>query len=263
LSNLWLYGTTTDVPAALKAGLSVCLGSDWGPSGSKNVLGELKAARIVADRHGWDLSDADLVRMVTCVPGDVMARGWAMQTGRLQPGAVGDVTVIGAAARAEPFAAVVRATERDVRLVVVGGQARYGTPEMMTAAGAADVTTFTVDGRSRALVLTDPDDPAKVWSWQHVLTRLEQVRKDPRREIDRGVARMAGWTGALDDARAPLRLALDMPTGAGPVGGLPTDLTEIRIPPLDGLVHDKVFVDSLVGRGFHGGVLDRLADYYS
>ena len=65
LSNLWLYGETTDVPAALDAGVSVCLGSDWGPSGSKHVLGELKVARTVADHNGWSLSDRQLVEMVT------------------------------------------------------------------------------------------------------------------------------------------------------------------------------------------------------
>src|SRR5918996_1251160 len=36
-SNLWLYGTTTQVPAARDQGVSVCLGSDWGPSGTKHV----------------------------------------------------------------------------------------------------------------------------------------------------------------------------------------------------------------------------------
>ena len=41
-SNLWLYGETTDVPAARDAGIKVCLGSDWAPSGTKHVLGELK-----------------------------------------------------------------------------------------------------------------------------------------------------------------------------------------------------------------------------
>jgi 5-methylthioadenosine/S-adenosylhomocysteine deaminase len=35
-SNLWLYGVTTDVPAAREAGLTVCLGTDWGPSGTHN-----------------------------------------------------------------------------------------------------------------------------------------------------------------------------------------------------------------------------------
>ena len=43
-SNLWLYGGTTDVLAARAAGLRVCLGSDWTPSGTRNVLGELKVA---------------------------------------------------------------------------------------------------------------------------------------------------------------------------------------------------------------------------
>ena len=35
------------------AGLNVCLGSDWAPSGTKHVLGELKAARLTADHLGW------------------------------------------------------------------------------------------------------------------------------------------------------------------------------------------------------------------
>src|SRR5262249_26433596 len=89
LSNLWLYGSTTDVPAVRSAGLAVCLGADWSPSGSKNVLGELKVARVVADHYGWDLPDLLLVQMVTSIPGDVLASAWGRQTGRLQPHAVG------------------------------------------------------------------------------------------------------------------------------------------------------------------------------
>jgi hypothetical protein len=73
-SNLWLYGQTTDVPAARAEHVSVCLGSDWAPSGTKNVLGELKSARLTADHLGWSLSDQDLVMMVTCLPGDILAR---------------------------------------------------------------------------------------------------------------------------------------------------------------------------------------------
>ena len=44
-SNLWLYGSTTDIAAAREQGVSVCLGSDWGPSGTKNVQGEIKVAK--------------------------------------------------------------------------------------------------------------------------------------------------------------------------------------------------------------------------
>jgi cytosine/adenosine deaminase-related metal-dependent hydrolase len=35
LSNLLLYGKTTDVAAARTAGLTIALGSGWSPSGSK------------------------------------------------------------------------------------------------------------------------------------------------------------------------------------------------------------------------------------
>lgn len=34
-SNIWLYGATTDVVAARAAGMRICLGADWSPSGSK------------------------------------------------------------------------------------------------------------------------------------------------------------------------------------------------------------------------------------
>ena len=68
-SNLWLYGQTADVPAARAAGVSVCLGSDWAPSGTKHCSGELKSARLTADALGWTLTDFDLVAMATCLPG--------------------------------------------------------------------------------------------------------------------------------------------------------------------------------------------------
>jgi hypothetical protein len=60
----------------------------------------------------------------------------------------------------------------------------------------------------------------------------------------------------------PLRLALDMPTGLTPMGGLPKNLDDIKVPELAGLSHDGAFLDSIVGRGYHGGVLDDLALFY-
>jgi 5-methylthioadenosine/S-adenosylhomocysteine deaminase len=262
-SNLWLYGTTTDVPAAIDEGLTVCLGSDWAPSGTKNVLGELKAARVVADHLGWALTDADLVRMVTANPGDVLARAWPQRIGRLQPGTVGDVTVVRASASADPFAALVAATERDVELVVIAGRPRYGRPALLAAAGAQAPSTVEVAGEQRALALDRPDDPTATWPWEEVIARLEQVRKDPKREIEAARALLAAWAGRLDHRDAPLRLALDMPTGIGPVAGLPKDLGQIKVPELDGLAHDDRFVAALPNQGFHDGVLNRLADFYA
>jgi 5-methylthioadenosine/S-adenosylhomocysteine deaminase len=259
-SNLWLYGQTTDVPAAQAQHISVCLGSDWAPSGTKNVLGELKSARLTADHLGWSLSDQDLVRMATCLPGDVLARAWNRQIGRLQPGAQADLVVINAKRGTSPFPTIVQATEDDIDLVVISGQRRYGTPDLMSA--ATTVTTLPVAGRPMRLSLSQPSDLAKAWEWSEVIDRIEEVRAHPKREVEAANAMYARWAGRLDDREAPLRLALDMPTGLAPIGGLPKDLNELVVPPLQSLTHDDEWLDSVVGRGFHSGVLDGLAKFY-
>ncbi|MDQ1538284.1 MAG: 5-methylthioadenosine/S-adenosylhomocysteine deaminase, partial [Actinomycetota bacterium] len=45
-------------------------------------------------------------------------------------------------------------------------------------------------------------------------------------------------------------------------GGLPKRLDDIVVPPLAGLSHDGDFLDSIVGQGYHGGLLDDLAPFY-
>jgi hypothetical protein len=44
MSNLVLYGGTANIKAARENGIMICLGSDWSPSGSKNLLEELKVS---------------------------------------------------------------------------------------------------------------------------------------------------------------------------------------------------------------------------
>jgi 5-methylthioadenosine/S-adenosylhomocysteine deaminase len=258
-SNLWLYGQTTDVAAARAAGVTVCLGADWAPSGTKNVQGELKSARLVSDAQGLGLTDRDLVAMVTTGPGDVLRRAYGRQLGRLQPGAVADVVVLRASRSTEPFHRIVSSTEDDVELVVVGGVPRYGTPALMGSAPTP--TTLTVGDRSMVLSLATPDDPATAWSWHDVVARMEEVRADPTQAIEDAQGMYAD-ASRHPDREQPLRLALDMPTGLAPVGGLPHDLGDVVIPELETLVHDSAWLDSVVGRGFHGGLLDDLARYY-
>jgi len=259
-SNLWLYGQTTAVPIAREQGISVCLGSDWAPSGTKHVLGELKSARLTADHLGWSLSDRDLVMMATCLPGDILARAWGRQLGRLQPSAQADIVVIDAKRGASAFSTILQATEDDIDLVVIGGRRRYGIQELMS--GASMTTTLPVAGRKMKLSLSQPSDASKAWEWSEVLDRIEEVRAHPKREVEAANAMYARWAGRLDDRKAPLRLALDMPTGLAPIGGLPKDLDELAVPPLQSLTHDDEWLDSIVGRGFHSGVLDALAKYY-
>ena len=264
-SNLWLYGTTTDVPAALARGINLCVGSDWGPSGTRNVLGELKVASLVSEAKRWGLSAFDLVKTITANPGDVLAQTWQRQAGRLQPGALGDVAVIAAGinagARADPFKIILHATEADIRLVVVDGRPMYGTEGFMTQAGATQTSEINIGNQPRRLVLTKFDAGGQPWSFKDVLRRLEEVRAHPKIAIER--ARGLAFAAIRSGGVPRLRLALDMPTGRVPVGGLPKDLSTIIVPPIQPLAHDSAFLALIPGRGFHGGLLDGLADFYA
>jgi len=261
-SNLWLYGTTTDVAAARARGLNVCIGSDWAPSGTRNVLGELKVASLVNEEKGWGLTPFELVKMITANPGDALARAWRIQAGRLQPGAAGDVAVIVATGSADPFKTILRATEDGVQLVVIGGRAVYGTPTLMARAGATQTSALKINGKARRLTLTRFDDAeASPWSFAEVLARLEEVRADPKAAIEE--ARALASAALRSGAQPRLRLALDMPTGRVPVGGLPKDLATIIVPPIQPLAHDAAFFAGITERGFHGGLLDGLATFYA
>jgi 5-methylthioadenosine/S-adenosylhomocysteine deaminase len=90
---------------------------------------------------------------------------------------------------------------------------------------------------------------------------MEQVRANPKKEID--AAKNAFAAGRLTDTVPRLRLALDMPLGKVPIGGLPKDLGEVVVPLIQPLEHDAAFFASIKGRGFHGGLLDGLGKFYS
>ncbi|MCC2336294.1 amidohydrolase family protein [Cellulomonas wangsupingiae] len=253
LSNLVLYGETTLVDDARARGVTVCLGSDWGPSGTKNLLGEMKVARIAADHLGYDLTDAQIVEMVTSNPGTLLERCWHRPVGRLVPGAFADVVVIRAHGR-DPWAGVVAAREQDVALVVVGGVPRYGDADLMEAAGAPPSFTATVGGRPRRVALPDPQDPAAAWSWEEVTGTLDAVQRDPQQAVVAAQARAAAGPRFAPDAE--LELFLDMPdtrrTGrAGP----PKDPAAVRIPPVPAVEHDAAFFDALDASPIQGGVL--------
>lgn len=260
-SNLWLYGETTDVPTIRARDITLCLGSDWGPSGMRDVLGELKVAAVVSRAKKWNLTDFQLVKLITANPGEVLSPVWGKVVGRLEPGALGDVVVISASAGADPFETVVEATEKDVKLVIVAGRPLYGTKTLMTKAGATGTSDLKIAGETRALALTHNDGSA--WSFAKVLDRMEEVRAAPKKEIEKARTQAyRAYAGALPSDPPPLRLALDMPTGIVPVGGLPKDLGTIVVPEIQPIEHDADFFTQVQGRGFHGGLLDEVADFY-
>ena len=81
LSNLLLYGATARVEEARRAGVRIGLGSDWSPSGSKNLLGELKVAWLYS-KHllGGLFSARDLLAMATRDAAAILKWGKALGT---------------------------------------------------------------------------------------------------------------------------------------------------------------------------------------
>lgn len=266
LSNLWLYGRTTAVPDALASNLGVTLGTDWGPSGTKNLLGEIKVARLWSDHEGWGLTDAQLVRMITATPGDAVARAWRSPVGRLVPGALGDVAVL-ARRHDDVWRNVVAARDADVSLVVVAGQARFGTAALMRKAGATTTAAVPVGSASRRVTLVRPDDPGRAWTWTDILARLDAVRADAALNPPRGPAGARGRRPRAPlagdpEGTPPFAVRLDMPGGPGQGAGPPPRGRTVDVPPVEPLHHGRAWLASLRDRGFHGGVLDGLGAFY-
>lgn len=167
LSNLLLYGQTANVYEALAAGVTVSLGTDWSPSGSPNLLTELKVAdialrderilgssrHVVADlatgglgherRAAERLLDQRLVEMVTVNPARTLR--WDAEVGSVEAGKAADILMI---RQPRPhkrgdvpksvYRALIDATERDVALVMVDGEPLAGALETIAALKPAD-----------------------------------------------------------------------------------------------------------------------------
>jgi hypothetical protein len=146
------------VDAARQAGVRIGLGSDWSPSGSKNLLGELKVAWIYSQQLlRGAFSARDLIAMATRDAATILK--WDRALGSIEAGKRADLLIIDGRS-VDPYETLIKASESSIRLVMINGIARYGMPSLMIALGAAGVT-WTVGGRTRRIFLdqetTDPD----------------------------------------------------------------------------------------------------------
>jgi 5-methylthioadenosine/S-adenosylhomocysteine deaminase len=205
LSNLLLYGQTAQLGSAIAHGVPVALGSDWAPSGSKNLLGELKVARLAAPSAGApNVTDADLVAMATRTPAAML--GWDAHLGSLEAGKKADLLVV-AATTGDPYTRLIDATEADLRLVMIDGIPRMGTPTLMTRLGAsAGTETIQVRGQDRLLNLAqiDADPDVEEVTVAEAMQRLAQALHD----LPTSSVHPAPMTAASSTA-TPIRLAVE------------------------------------------------------
>src|SRR4029079_12406750 len=103
------------------------------------------------------------------------AVGWQGSVGSIGPGRYADVVVI-KGEKGDPWAKLVRATEREVRLVVVAGYARYGDKSVMESLGlpVSQLEPLTVGGQPKRLHLFREDDPLANLSFRDAVATLRK-----------------------------------------------------------------------------------------
>ena len=138
--------------------MRIGLGSDWSPSGSKNLLGELKVAWLYSQHMlGGLFSARDLVAMATRDAAAIVK--WQKALGALEVGKRADLIAI-EGKEGDPYEALIKAKETSIQLVMINGVARYGAPDLMEALGAKG-EAIKVGGSKRQVFLQqatgDPD----------------------------------------------------------------------------------------------------------
>ena len=170
-STLELYGETTSIAMAVDRGIPVALAPDWSITGSDNMLDELRtAAAWSAQSLGGALDDRALVAMATADAAKIA--GVESLIGGIAPGRLADVLVI-RRRDGDPYHAVVSARASDVRLVLVGGRARFGAADIMRRLHDRwDVESIDICGES--MLIDTTADRASLLDFRY---RFSQVRR--------------------------------------------------------------------------------------
>ncbi len=170
LSNLLLYGNTTDVVSAWNSGVIVSLAPDWSPSGSKNILGELKIASLWNEfKLDGFFSDHQLIQMVTTNPAKTL--NWSDLVGRVEVGLHADLLVIKDPG-GNPYTALIRATDEDVLLVTVDGDPLYGRWDWLEQIKPGDWEVIGCTGLVRGLDVTFSSVPKATQNWTEIVNLI-------------------------------------------------------------------------------------------
>ena len=211
LSNYLLYGRTLDLQAAKNAGVPIGLGSDWAPSGSKNMLGELKVAWLANQAQGSPFTARELVEMATVNGARILQ--WLDQVGTIEAGRRADLVALDGQ-QGDDYARVIEARESSVTLVVIDGVPRVGQRRLMRRFDDPSAFEAATVGRSSRLLDLRPqteDELVRDLPLAEAIARLGGAMLDLPRlaaDLDRGVAGPFG--GALDTAGTGWRVVMDL-----------------------------------------------------
>lgn len=146
-SNVTLYGDTAPVTTASWLGVPIALGTDWMPTGSMNLLRELRCAdSLNQSYYNGFFTDEQLWLMVTQNAAAITATDDVV--GTLTSGKVADISIFAARGRT-PHRAVLAADPEDVVLVMRGGKSVYGDKNLIDVLNTSSCDVVDVCGTSK------------------------------------------------------------------------------------------------------------------
>lgn len=167
-SNVALYGKTVDIASAKGAGVTLAIAPDWSPSGSNGMVEELQFASRWNSAQPQKIFDPrDFVQMATVNAAKLA--GASDKIGSLAAGMAADIVVFPKKGDS-PWTAILDADPGSIRLVLVGGKAKLGDPDLMKKLlPAQKFETVSVCQHDKDLNL-DGDTGGE--SWNEITTNL-------------------------------------------------------------------------------------------
>ncbi len=259
ISNLLLYGNTTDVRAADAAGVTISIAPDWGPSGSKNNLHELKVADLWnKDVMNTYFTDYELAAMVTSNP--AKAANWDAFVGQIKPGMYADLVVMDTF-HDDPYRNLIEAIDADVRLTVVQGKAVFGDTDIMTAINQDDWEPINGGGVSKAVDVTSLSEVDGSQTWESIEAGMEMAMRNNVSEIRQHWSAPDGVAWETDeDVQAYLDTEFD---GKNSANNGVSQLKSMTVDPIFTTGDERYF--DVVNRSTHGNMhvdLTKLYAYY-
>jgi len=183
LSNLLLYGQTTNIVDAWNEGITVSLAPDWSPSGSKNVLQELKVAWWWnRDKLDYFFSPYNMTQMVTVNPAKAVQ--WDQYVGKIAPGYSADIMLVDRICYPytpwlcfDPYMNLVLSGDEGVNLVLVKGRPLYGEIDWFKALGVTDYDTLECNGWQKGVKVREYPIDKGNQTWNKIATNLQEAMK--------------------------------------------------------------------------------------
>jgi cytosine/adenosine deaminase-related metal-dependent hydrolase len=184
-SNIELYGDTANVAAAKAANVPITSSRapDWSPTGSDGLLGELNYASIWnQSQPSPPFTDHDLVMMPTSNAAILV--GLQDFIGSLAANHVADLIVVrdtGKSHNKDAYWSLTHSTPEDLELVMIGGVATYGNPQLMRQLSTSPVETLNVCGMEKSISFVS--EKQKQSSFTETTSVLDQALREVGRRL--------------------------------------------------------------------------------